>query len=298
MLRVIAFSKSLLSINTRMQSDFDMNDRAIARMATIGIVVVIVVIAAVAGILALSQSGTTTPTTTSVSTAASVSTSPTTSSAQVTTTSSPSSMVTTTSSQSGGTGNTQPVLAQLPNFVAAFNARDASALSNFYASNAVVNWTGQAQGLQGIYTGKENIAILYGSSIGHTDKLIANSTNVQATASGPNVTLSFTLNLAGHSNVVGNLTAKVLVTQVWVQSGGSWLIQNEVWNYQSFTTTNAGSATVFPQWGLALQGKSPNLADEHVLEWNAAPYVAAAIYGSIIAIFALALMVRVRKQRK
>jgi hypothetical protein len=186
----------------------------------------------------------------------------------------------------------------LPQFITDFNNRDASSLSNFYMSTSVVNWTGQAQGLQGIYTGKENIAILYGSSIGHTDKLIANDTNVQATASGPNVTVTFVLNLVGHSNVVGNLTAVVDVTQVWVQSGGSWSIQNEIWNYQKFTTTNAGSATVFPQWGLELQGKSVNLADEHVLEWNAAPYVAAAIYGSLIAIFALALMVRVRKQKK
>jgi ketosteroid isomerase-like protein len=272
-----------------------MSNRAIARMATIGIVVVIVVIAAVAGVLALSQSGTSTPTTSSTITTAPTTT-PTTSSVATTTTSSPSTM--TTNSQSGGTGDTQAVLAQLPNFIAAFNARDASALSNFYTSTAVVNWTGQAQGLQGIYSGKENIAILYGSSIGHTDKLVANDSSVSATASGPNVTVTFTLNLVGHSNVVGNLTAKVTVTQTWVQSGGSWLIQNETWNYLSFTTTNAGSATVFPQWGLALEGKSPNLADEHVLEWNVAPYVAAAIYGSIIAIFALALMVRVRKQKK
>jgi len=273
-----------------------MSHTAIARVATIGIVVVIVVIAAVAGVLALSQSGTTNTTSTSTPTSSSITTSttlPTTATSPTT-----SSSATSTVSQSGGSGNTQAVLSQLPGFIADFNSRDVSALSNYYATNAFVNWTGTTNGLGGPYSGKENIAILYGSSIGHTDKLIANDTNVQATATGPNVTVTFILNLAGHSNVVGNLTAKVAVTQVWVQSGGTWLIQNEVWNYQTFTTTSSGSATVFPQWGLELQGKSVNLADEHVLEWNVAPYVAAAIYGSIVAIFALALMVRVRKQKK
>ncbi len=97
--------------------------------------------------------------------------------------------------------------------------------------------------------------------------------------------ITFNLSLKGHITVVGNLSASIQVSQNWINSGGTWTIQKETWNYITFTTTNPGTATVFPQWGLSLEGKSPDLASEHVLEWDAAPYVAAGIYGSIITIF-------------
>jgi hypothetical protein len=275
-----------------------MSTRAIATMAIVGIVIVIIVIAAVAGVLLLGKSSTTSTTSTVVSSSSS---SVTTSSSSLSTSSSSSSTSVASSSQSGSStsGDVAAVEAQLQTWIGDFNSRNVESLGNFYTSTSVDNWTGQAQGLEGIYNGVGNIRILYGSSISHTDRLTANYSNLQAVSNSPgNVTLTFTLMLNGHSTVVGNLSATIDVTQNWVNSGGTWTIQHETWNYLTFTTTNPGTATVFPQWGLSLEGKSPDLASEHVLEWNAAPYVAAAIYGSIIAIFILALMVRIRKQKK
>lgn len=262
-------------------------------MAIVGIVIVIIIIAAVAGVLLLgkSSSSTTTTTTTSSSSTAPLSSS-------TTSSSSTSSSSSSSSSSSASSGDVAAVEAQLTNWIADFNSRNVEALGNYYTSTSVDNWTGHAQGLEGIYNGVGNIRILYGSSISHTDRLNATYSNLTATSNGPgNVTLNFNLVLNGHSTVVGNLSADVAVTQVWVNSGGTWTIQSETWNYLTFTTTNPGTATVFPQWGLSLEGKSPDLASEHVLEWDAAPYVAAGIYGSIIVIFALALMVRARKQK-
>jgi len=264
-------------------------------MAIVGIVIVIIIIAAVAGVLLLSKSSSTTAVTTSSipsTTTSSSSTSPSTS------TSSSSSSSSSSSVASGSSNQTAEVEAQLQTWIGYFNSRNVESLGNFYTSTSVDNWTGNTQGLGGIYNGVGNIRILYGSSISHTTSLNATYGNLTAVQNGPNnVTLNFGLILNGHSTVVGNLTAHVLVTQNWIYSGGAWTIQKETWDYLTFTTSNPGTATVFPQWGLSLEGKSPDLASEHVLEWDAAPYVAAGIYGSIIVIFALALMVRARKQR-
>jgi hypothetical protein len=277
-----------------------MSNRAIATMAIVGVVIVIIIIAAVAGVLLLGKSTTTSSTsTTSSSSSSSSIIPPSTTSSSSSSSSSSTSISSSSSSQSSNSGDVAAVQAQLTTWVSDFNSRNVEALGNFYTGTSVDNWTGHAQGLQGIYPGVSNIRILYGSSISHTDRLTANISNINAVESTPgNVTVTFNLSLNGHSTVVGNLSASIAVTQDWVNSGGTWTIQHEVWNYLSFTTTNPGTATVFPQWGLSLEGKSPNLASEHVLEWNAAPYVAAAIYGSIIAIFVLALMVRARRQKK
>ncbi len=95
-------------------------------------------------------------------------------------------------SQSSNSSDISAVEAQLVTWVGYFNSRNVEALGNFYTSTSVDNWTGNAQGLEGIYNGVGNVRILYGSSISHTDKLIANYSNVNAVSNGPgNVTNHF-----------------------------------------------------------------------------------------------------------
>jgi hypothetical protein len=206
-----------------------------------------------------------------------------------------SSRTTATESQLGPS-NSQIVSSMIPAFMKDLNARDIEALSNFYSNTSVVLWSGIAAGLQGIYSGVNYIRILYVSSLSHMDRLSANASKINATSTGPNVTVTLTLAMIGHSTVLGNLTAKIDVTQVWGKIAGNWTIQNENWDYIAFATASQGSATVFPQWGLSLAGKNPDLAGEHMLEWNLAPYVALGIYGSIVVIAALALYMRVRRR--
>jgi hypothetical protein len=191
--------------------------------------------------------------------------------------------------------NREQVIAIIPTFVGYIQGRNIQSLSDYYTSNSTVLWAGTAEGLQGIYSGQANIRLLYVSSLSHMDKLEVASTGINATSIGPNVSVSMNLYLNGHSSVIGNLSAMVEVTQLWSNAGGNWTIQNETWNYVKFESTNPGTATVFPQWGLSLEGKNPDLSSEHVLEWDAAPYVAAGIYGMIVGISVLALLSRRRK---
>lgn len=209
--------------------------------------------------------------------------------------SSTSSSVAETSSQ---TNATIAVLEDLGTQLGYLNNHNVEALANFYSSSSVVNWTGQAGGLGGIYTGTSNILILYIGSFSHVTNLVVHSSNLSSTAYGQNnVSVNFDLLLQGFSTTLGNLSARIMVSQIWQNQFGTWIIQHETWNYLSFTTTNPVTSTVFPQWGLALQGRNPDLASEHLLEWYAAPYVAAGIYGGILVIFLTAMYRRKRNSQ-
>jgi len=66
---------------------------------------------------------------------------------------------------------TTPLKSAVTQWVADFNTRDVTSLTNFYAQDAFVSWTGGGSagaGLDGNYNGLGNIKILYGSSIGKT----------------------------------------------------------------------------------------------------------------------------------
>jgi hypothetical protein len=197
------------------------------------------------------------------------------------------------------TNVTAAVLSQLDGLVQDLNTRDIDALANYYTSTSVVNWTGHVQGLGGVYNGVSNILILYISSLAHTQNLVANYSGLRLIFTrSDNASVIFRLSLEGFSTVLGNLSAKVNVSQIWIESTGVWTIQNETWDYITFVTTNPSTSTVFPQWGLTLAGKSPDLASEHVLEWDAAPYVAAGIYASILCMFVASIVVRQRKKMR
>jgi hypothetical protein len=173
-------------------------------------------------------------------------------------------------------------------WVADFNSRDVTGLGNFYSTNAVVDWTGQASGLAGVYNGVGNVRILYGSSIGKTTTLIANISNYKENDINPsNANVTLTLNMNGLSSVVGQLSITVAVSQQWNYIGGSWQIVKETWNYVVFNEQYPVSATTFPQWTAMKEGLNPNLVPEKSFEWHAGPYVAASIYAFLGAIAAI-----------
>jgi hypothetical protein len=189
------------------------------------------------------------------------------------------------------------VVAQIAVLQNDYDNRDVTGISNFYTSTSVVYWYGETNGLGGIQMGKGNIQLLYAASLGSTTVFQINFTDIQTKAVSANVVNATSVAVAtGHSNVVGNMNASVNVSQEWVLSGTTWSIQKEDWNYTLFNVQNPSDATVFPQWGLSLSGQNPNLADMHVIEWNYAPYVAAAIYVALAGIAVAALWIR-RTQR-
>jgi hypothetical protein len=189
------------------------------------------------------------------------------------------------------------VQAAVSQWAADFNSRNVVGLGNFYSSNAVVDWTGQASGLAGVYNGVGNIRILYGSSIGKTTTLIANISNLQANAVNPsNYNVTLTLNMNGLSSVVGTLSITVAVNQQWNYVGGSWTIVKETWNYLVFNEQYPVSATTFPQWTAIKEGLNPNLVSEKSFEWHAGPYVAATVYAFLGGIAAIGVIMY-RKNR-
>jgi len=207
--------------------------------------------------------------------------------------SSTSSSYSSTSTAPESTNATIIVLEDLGTQLNYLNTRNIEALANFYSGSSVVNWTGQAGGLGGTYSGTSDILILYIGSFSHVSNLVAHTSNLSATVYDPSdIALNFDLFLQGTSTTLGNLSASVRVSQDWQNQNGNWIIQHEIWNYLSFTTINPVTSTVFPQWGLALAGRNPDLASEHLLEWYGAPYFAAGIYGAIIILFGAAVLRR------
>ena len=254
-----------------------MRRSAVSTLAIALAVVVVVVIAGVGGYLVLSGSS---PGPSSTFTTS-----------QPTTT-------TTTGAFTASTGNNSQIASQLNLFIQAFDNRQVNSLSGFYTSSSVVAWTGNTQGLGGTYVGSGNIEILYASSIGHTDSFSAHPSQVQMVASAPNVVnLTMHLVLNGSSSVLGRISATVNAQQQWKNNAGTWSIQKENWNYLTFTAQNPSSSTVFPQWGLELNGKSPNLSTEHTIEWAVAPYFAILIY-ALLAVAAVVAILRLRNSSR
>ena len=184
-------------------------------------------------------------------------------------------------------------------FLTAFNNRDVTTIKTYFNPSSQIDWSGSAGGLQGTYQGSDGAGIVYGTSVGHTTALSASSSNLQITSTGATTsTVTYGLNITGTSTIVGKFNSTADVSQNWVYSNGAWTIQADNWNYLSFSSNNPSQATVFPQWGLTINGKSPSLAAEHVLEWNVAPFLAGGIYIGIVALGVALLWVRTRKQKR
>ncbi len=244
--------------------------RAISQVAIIGIVVVILAVAGVGAYLALGSGGS-------------------------------GNSSTTTSTSTSSTGNVQApsVKGDLNTYLSDFNSRDVSAVVAYYVPTGVSQWKGQSGGTSGNYTGTDQINIAFSTTIGHATTQHATSSNLHLTnTSSSSSTATYTLAISGSSAAIGPFNATVNVLQNWVFQGGKWQIQSDVWDYTSFQSSNPTEATVFPQWGLQLEGKSPTLAGEHMLEWNVAPYMAAAVYGVVLALAAILAVTLLRRRTK
>ena len=190
--------------------------------------------------------------------------------------------------------------AQIQAFQATFNNRSQiGQIPNFYTQSAIVVWAGSAGGEVGTTSGRGNIGLLFDATVGKTTSLQVTISNVKTTVVNSN-TVNSTLNIlmSGQSTVLGKFNATIDASQSWVVQGGQVLIQSETWDYISLKAQNNVGATVFPQWGLQLTGNPPNLAQEHTLEWNLAPFLGAAIYVSIIVMVIVVFWVRFRKTKK
>jgi hypothetical protein len=121
-------------------------------------------------------------------------------------------------------------------------ARDLTNLTNMYAQNATVTWTGEADGLKGTYGGVDNIGILFRSAEGKVSNLTATIGNDSLVVINPTETnATFSLTMHGTSPVQGNILIKANVSQEWNYSAVSgtigqeqWQIVKENWNYTTY----------------------------------------------------------------
>jgi len=116
-------------------------------------------------------------------------------------------MTTSTTYCQGGGPNCVPPASNLSaavvQWVADFDARDVTGLANLYTNDALVNWTSSSEVLpnvlDGVYSGIDNIRILYGSEIGKTTALIATLSNYKETdINQDNANVSLTLTMKGN----------------------------------------------------------------------------------------------------
>ena len=192
--------------------------------------------------------------------------------------------------------------ATVAQWVSDFDARDVTGLANFYADDALVVWPSSPEVLpnvlDGVYSGIDNIRILYGSEIGKTTALIANLSDYKDTdINQDNANVSLTLTMKGNSTVVGGLAMTADVSQEWNYVNGQWRIAKENWNFVAFYEEFPVSATTFPQWTAMKDGQNPNLVSEKSFEWHAGPYLAASIYAFLMGVLAYGV-VRFREGRR
>jgi len=186
------------------------------------------------------------------------------------------------------------------NHINNINARNVDAAVADYTSNAVMIWSGNTQGLGGTYTGSSNIKFTYETAIGGANSLSYTISNFTAYGSSTNPDIAVataTLNFTGNSHILGNFNGIIDTTLDYVNQGGTWLIQQETSNYQSFTTQFSLGATTFPQW----QVTGPPLP----FRYSESPFKnfvyyyggAAAAIGVAAYLSAMPLLVYVRKRR-
>jgi hypothetical protein len=202
---------------------------------------------------------------------------------------------TSTTTSSSGPPPTSLVSTDVNQLVQDLNARNVDGLVSLYSPNSVLVWSGNVGGLAGMYTGGQNIRLIYATTVGKSSSLDANLSNYDQTVVSPTVVnATFQMKLLANSTAAGIVHATIDVTEEWTGVSGSWQISKENWAYtlydSSFIDAGIPSATTFPQWGYELKGGNPNLVSEKSFEWHAGPYIAASVYAFLFGVLALAAL--------
>jgi len=121
------------------------------------------------------------------------------------------------------------------------NSRNASAVASRYESNATIEWTGQAVGLEGCglsgnFTGAKNFTALIGVfQARHEGDLIVSNETQRIQPGGSHWVVDSTFNFAGNSSLVGSFEATVAAQDSYAYIGNSWLITEEIWDVLTIT---------------------------------------------------------------
>lgn len=132
-------------------------------------------------------------------------------------------------------GDYNQVVSAYTNHLSVLSSRNVSALLSGYESNSTVEWTGEAAGLQGNYTG-EGIGRVLTTLLGHmVNFTLSNETQPLVGVQGRYWSVNSTFHWAGYSTVDGILTGTIAAEDSYVHVGDTWLIASETWTWLSFT---------------------------------------------------------------
>jgi hypothetical protein len=121
------------------------------------------------------------------------------------------------------------------NHLTQLSTRNIPALVSGYESNATVEWTGVAPGMNGDYSGSADIKILLGSFTGKFINFSYSHSYQSIRVKGNVSVVNSTFDFQGFSTVVGKVNGTVIAQDLYVHaSGSSWLISSEIWNFTRF----------------------------------------------------------------
>lgn len=126
-------------------------------------------------------------------------------------------------------------------------ARDVRGLMEIYIPDkAYAEWAKQAGVFAGRYDGTSNIRILWAQIVGNTESVSYKIDNYNAKIDGDRAEVTYKLFLNGTGKFIGEFEIDVDAIQKFVYVDGRWLMDNDVWVFQSFRTSVVADATVFP----------------------------------------------------
>jgi hypothetical protein len=125
------------------------------------------------------------------------------------------------------------------------DARNTSALTSGYESNATVDWKGYANGLQeggsftnralrGNYTGSQEISTLLGAFLTNAEDFLVTNETQTIGPEGNYWVVNSTFDFAGNSSTIGTFEGAIVAQESYVHVGNTWLIANEMWNFISY----------------------------------------------------------------
>jgi hypothetical protein len=119
------------------------------------------------------------------------------------------------------------------NHLLVLDSDNTSALIDGYASNATIEWTGDANGHDGNYTGGNLRILLIGFTEGFDNYSLSNETQAIG-AKGGFWLVNSAFDVDGFGGPVGNINITIDAQDSYVHVGSSWLIARETWNFTRY----------------------------------------------------------------
>jgi hypothetical protein len=123
------------------------------------------------------------------------------------------------------------------NHLSMLSSRNISALLGEYESNATIEWTGQAAGLAGNYTGSNNITRLLGAFPGKMVNLTVSNQDqpIVVGVERNYLVVSSTFDFYGFNPFDGNINGIITAQDSYTNVSNTWLIVRETWAWISFS---------------------------------------------------------------